>query len=517
MFEAVYIADSKTNLVYEYLVLPYSPNFKSLISTIRSKQQNDDFDQEAPAPLIEINDEYFVCSRTTKNLMVYLLCLVLKYKSFNPLIPFVLIDRLLEVMEEYFGTPLASTKIDASNDTLTLLINEMIDDGIPNVTDVNKLRDLVQFKSLLSKILSTSNELATAAGNKSLASLSTNTALRRQPLTETDDIPWRRANVRYTNNEMFVDVIETVNVILKPKKNRKKELSSSQNFDSAFYSTSTFSSAQKLVPVTGTVSGQIDLLTHLSGIPTLQILLNSAATYIEAPQFHPCIKLDSWLKSRTLTFVPPDGRSTLMTYQVDLDTLPEKTQLGMLGLLEFDCQQGLGVHQNEFEIRAKVLKHVAVSKIESLLVEVFAFEQNDDDDDEDGNSNQVSNIKAIRVTHGDFRYKGNGKGEWTVKNLATGVQPVFRGSLAWAGGNGELSESPASSFHESLIEMESKTAKGPISPLLYSVSFSYKGCVPSGLKVDSLKVVNSKGMGDSVKPYKGAKYVTNTGDYTIRL
>lgn len=487
MFEAIYIADSANTLVYEYLVLLSSPGFKSLIAAVRSKLQNEPLDDQQP--LIEINDEYYVCCRATKNLIIYLLCLKLE-KSPNPAIPFVLIDRLLEVMEEYFGTPLAATKIDANNDTLTLLINEMIDFGIPNTTDFNKLRDLVLLKSLLSKILSTSNELAAAAGNKSLASLS-----KATPKVKSEEIAWRRSNVRYTNNEMFVDVIETVSVILRPKKSRK--MLPGQNSDSAFYSNYS-SSGQKLVPVTGTISGQIDILSHLSGVPSLQILLNSAATYIEAPQFHPCIKLDTWEKSGALSFVPPDGRSTLMTYQVDLDSLPEKTQMNMLGLVEFDCQQGLGLHQNEFEIRAIVQKNVAVARLENLLVEVYA------PNEEDSEAGRVKNIKLIRVTHGDFRYKGDGKGEWTIRNLTTGTQPVFRGSI--------VTGDEASSADD-MIDVE----PGTLSPLFYNVAFSYKGSVPSGIKVDSLKVISAKGMGDSVKPYKGVKYITSTGDYAIRL
>lgn len=516
MFEAVYIADRQQNLVFEYLVLLYAPGFKSLMNGIRSKFGN--FDDANPAPVIEINSEYFVCSLATKNLYIYLLCLLLAYRTenaYNPLIPFVLMSRLVEVMTEYFGTPLSATKIDANNDTLTLLINEMIDDGIPNTTDFNRLRDLVLLKSFLSKILSTSNELAAAATQKSLASL---LKVAISPVAEPETIPWRRLNVRYTNNEMFVDVVEEVSVVLRPKRGRKTLLTS-QNFDSAFYSLSNITSSQRLVPVTGTINGKIDCLSHISGIPQLQILFNSASTYLDAAQFHPCIRPDSWDRSRLLSFIPPDGQSTLMTYLVDLDELPEKTQLNMLGLLEFDTQQNLGIHLNEFEFRIIALKQQSVSKIESITVEIFAYEppSSKDGSEEPEHQNAVSNIKTIRVTHGDFSYKGNGRGEWTITNLHTGVQPVFRGMIATRGARDEFSEnSSASSIHDSLAEAERPAVKA-IAPTHYNVSFSYKGQVPSGLKVDSLKVISARGMGDSVKPYKGVKYITLSGDFTIRV
>ena len=41
---------------------------------------------------------------------------------------------------------------------------------------------------------------------------------------QTSDIPWRRSNVKHTNNEMYVDVIETVNVIIKPTTKKQKDI-----------------------------------------------------------------------------------------------------------------------------------------------------------------------------------------------------------------------------------------------------------------------------------------------------
>lgn len=511
MFVAVYIADRQQNLVYENLVLLYAPGFRSLMNGIRLKFG--DFDEANPLPLLTINDEYFVCCQPTDNLYIYVLCLLAASSdsnAYNPLIPFVLIDRLVEAMKEYFGTPLASTRIEANNDTLTLLINEMIDDGIPNITDFNRLRDLVLLKSFLLKILTTSNELAAAATNKSLASLLKVAATRK---ADTEVIPWRRSNVKYTNNEIFVDVVEEVSVILKPKRGRKT-LSTTQNFDSAFYSLSNLTPNQRLVPVTGTISGKIDCLSHISGVPQLQILLNPASTYIEAPQFHQCINTNGWERSRSFTFIPPDGQSTLVTYLVDLDALPEKTQLNMLGPLEFDCQLELGINLNEFEVRIIVLKQQAVQRIESITVEMIAFAPEDERDSDDANG--VTNIKTIRATHGDFSYKGSGRGEWIIRNLATGNQPVFRGTISTRGGKDDFSEQSSRSSNQEVSETN-KPASKPVSPSYYNVSFTYKGQVPSGLKVDSLKVISAKGMGDTVKPYKGVKYITRTGDYTIRL
>jgi hypothetical protein len=47
-------------------------------------------------------------------------------------------------------------------------------------------------------------------------------------------------------------------------------------------------------------------------------------------------------------------------------------------------------------------------------------------------------------------------------------------------------------------------------PRSISVSFSVKGWLASGIKVESLLIdtKRSKGLGDGVKPYKGVKYLT---------
>lgn len=506
MFEAVYIADGQGNLVHEYLVLPSAPSFSSFSNSINSKHGG--FDSDEPYQVIELNERYYASIHHTKYLKYALLCLKEGEYGENPLTPFVFLERLVETMHEYFGSPLTATKIDANNDTLTLLLNEMIYNGLPNTTDSNKLRELVLLKSLLSKILSTSNELAAAATNKSLASLS---SMAHAPRTE-ESIPWRKSNVRYTNNEVFIDVIEEVNVILKPKTAREGG-SSARNFDSAFYSNS-FSGAA-LVPVTGTISGKIDCLCHISGVPLLQVDFNSAAVSIDVPLFHSCIKVDTWLKSKSLSFIPPDGQSTLMTYLVDMDTLLEKAQLGMLGLVEFECQLQLGSGKNEFELRCKVPIHNAISKIENLSIEIFSempqLSRNDD-----GNSlvDGVINMKSIRATHGDFRYHGDGRAEWTMKELKTGSQPVLRGSITTSA----LQEDSMSTEQAYDEEQDSDDVPNqrPISPLYYKVTYTYKGAVPSGLKVDSLKVTSIRGLGDNVKPFKGVRYITKTGDYTIR-
>lgn len=484
MFDAVYIADLKNTLAFEYLVFPDSPPYAVVEQTILSKfgpHQNN------PSQLVEANANYFLCSHATQRLVTFVLCRHDdELPPVNPVAPFVFLEKLTELMEVYFGAPLTTTKVSANSDTLTLLLHEMLADGTPNVTDFNNLKDLVLLSSFLLKIIQTGNSLASAT-SKSLGSYSAGPSSSPEP----SGVPWRRSKVRYTKNEMFVDVTESVSVILRlrrpvrPANGALGQKSSERAFDSAFYSLASADSTRGPKLVTGHILGLVDFVSHISGTPSLQILLNSASRSLRATQFHRCIEKDTWSRAHALSFIPPDGRSTLMTYEVDLDSLPRLAQTEMLGLVRFSCEPGLGLQANEFELKVAAQKHSLVASIEAVSVEVCAYELGDAEE------NPVLGIKSIQASRGDFRYKGNGLGEWTLKNVPTDLTATMRGQ----------------------IRTETDTAARPV---WVKVLFVYKGQVPSGLKVDSLKVVLQQGMGD-VKPYKGVKYITKAGDYSIRV
>lgn len=478
MFEAVYIADSTNNLAFEHRINLSSPPFSSLQSLIDTQS-----DDTTLPPLIEINQDYYIVLERVKNLIIYVLCST-KIKL-NPVMPLEFIHHLIHAISDYFGTPLTVSKIEANNDTLTLLIKEMIDDGVPNTTDTNQLRDLVPFKTFISKILNSS--VANSVKNVSVVGGVRRTGIPSTPqeTPQMSEVPWRRSNVRYTNNEMYVDIVETINVILKPTSKSSSKLLSSKSFDSAFYS---FKSNNRLIPITGTVNGKINFLSHLTGIPQLLLTLNIPNLNL-LPSFHQCIDLDKWEYSKSLSFIPPDGASTLMSYQIDMNSKNDH-----LGLIDIDYQSGLGTLKNEFEIKLFVKDEKSVSKVENLYVEIICQEEESKD--------TITNIKSSRATHGDFSYKGKGRAEWNLRTVNTGIQPILHGSI----------------FTNSIDETEEK-AEAPITlvePIYIRLNYDHKGCVPSGLKVDSLKMVSTKGMPEGVKPYKGVKYITKTGDFIIR-
>lgn len=61
---------------------------------------------------------------------------------------------------------------------------------------------------------------------------------------------------------------------------------------------------------------------------------------ISNPTFHPCVRYSKWAASRVLSFVPPDGRSTLMTFHVG--PLPGDLQAAKSGVRRKPLGTALG-------------------------------------------------------------------------------------------------------------------------------------------------------------------------------
>lgn len=136
------------------------------------------------------------------------------------------LHRVADVLEDYLGAPLLATKIEANYHVVAQLLNEMVDGGIISCTEPNALRDLVDAPSLIKSLLggvglpsTTPSSLAPASTPFSLPGRGGGPSPRLGPATtppSTSPVPWRSANVRHTSNEMYVDIVETLSVTLSP-------------------------------------------------------------------------------------------------------------------------------------------------------------------------------------------------------------------------------------------------------------------------------------------------------------
>ena len=219
----------------------------------------------------------------------------------NAALVFEFLYRLISLGKSYFGK--FDEEAVKNNFVLVYeLLDEILDFGYPQNTEMDTLRLYITPDNLSSAIKSTPTPIDTS----------------KITMQATGAQSWRRSDIKYRKNEAFVDVIEDVNL---------------------------------LMSATGTVlradvNGTIQMRAYLSGTPECkfglndQLLLNAASNSdsLEGPignrngktratkaaagsvsledcQFHQCVQLGKFDTDRTISFVPPDGEFELMRYR----------------------------------------------------------------------------------------------------------------------------------------------------------------------------------------------------------
>jgi AP-3 complex subunit mu len=296
---------------------------------------------------------------------------------------------------------------------------------------------------------------------------------------------------------------------------------------------------------------------------------------MELPVFHPCVRLARWReKPGELSFVPPDGRFVLAGYEVDL--LP--FQNGKVGTtnssslklpVNVEVKTGLGPAGSDFEVRLFITKvsgqgnssisgsssrssslpggrngsafgvglsggHAGTSSTPALEALVVTIPLPSD----------VRSLSEIRASRGDTTYNPGEKNlEWHIpaKDAVAGgatlrctvVGPLaddedFDANRFKLDGSYNYEEEAYQSHPVVAPKIEAteeqrdakKVAQNKIlMPSSAMVSFSVKGWLASGIKVESLVIDTrkSRGLGEGVKPYKGVKYLTvSRGGIEIR-
>ncbi|KAH7136065.1 Adaptor complexes medium subunit family-domain-containing protein [Dendryphion nanum] len=474
-------------------------------------------------------------------------------KDTEPLQVLEFLHRVAEVLEDFLGSPLLASKIEAHYDVVAQLLSEMVDGGIISSTEPNALKEVVEAPNLIKNLLggmglpsSTPSSLTPSATPFSLSSRPS--LARPNPTANTGStVPWRRANVRHTSNELYVDIVETLHVTIAPSGR----------------------------PLSAIANGTIAMTAKVSGVPDLLLQLGSlsgVSNTISLPVFHPCVRLNRW-KERPgeLSFVPPDGRFVLAGYEVDLlgpaalDGFSTSTKasggpkLNIPALVSIITS--LGPTGTDFEVRLTLNPRFAGKKASSPLPSATgsSFSRGGGLGRGIGGAGfgssatqgttaapsieevvvhiplpaTVKNVTDLRVSKGagEASYAPGDRGiEWRLssrevslimssdRGVGTGAIATLRGSLT--SNPYDYEEDTDSSYRapsEAPIQLrkdEGSDAKRIkqnkiLMPSAATVSFSVKGWLPSGVKVDSLNVdaKRSQGLGAGVTPYKGVKYL----------
>eukprot|EP01065_Artemidia_motanka_P003100 TRINITY_DN11467_c2_g1_i1.p1 TRINITY_DN11467_c2_g1~~TRINITY_DN11467_c2_g1_i1.p1 ORF type:complete len:494 (+),score=146.30 TRINITY_DN11467_c2_g1_i1:136-1482(+) len=209
----------------------------------------------------------------------------------NVALIFQFMSKFMHILRMYFNG-LNEDIVRENHVTILELLDEVLDFGYPQVTDTDILKLYI-----------------TTAGMKAENILK---AKESQNLADqlTGVVSWRREGIKHRKNEVFIDVIEEVNVLI----------------------------AQNGTVLQRDVSGCIMMKSFLSGTPDCKFGLNDskmlqaeqhksnryAQIDLEDVTFHQCVRMGKYevSKHRDISFIPPDGEFQLMKYRTSDNVSP---------------------------------------------------------------------------------------------------------------------------------------------------------------------------------------------------
>ncbi|XP_078488157.1 AP-1 complex subunit mu-1 [Ciona intestinalis] len=274
----------------------------------------------------------------------------------------------------------------------------------------------------------------------------------RPPSTVTNAVSWRSEGLKYRKNEVFLDVIESVNLLV----------SSTGNV------------------LRSEIVGSVKMRVYLTGMPELRLGLNdkvlfqntgrgkSKAVEMEDVKFHQCVRLSRFENDRTISFIPPDGEFELMSYRLNTHVKP---------LIWIESVIERHSH-SRVEIMVKA-KSQFKRRSTANNVEIQIPVPNDADTPKFKTS--VGSVKWVPETSNIV---------WTVKSFPGGKEYLMRAH-----------------FGLPSVESEELEGKPPI-----SVKFEIPYFTTSGIQVRYLKIIEKSGY--QALPW--VRYITQNGDYQLR-
>ncbi|KAL7923653.1 Adaptor complexes medium subunit family domain-containing protein [Trichoderma austrokoningii] len=466
-----------------------------------------------------------------------LLFLATSSTEIEPLLVLEFLHRIVDAFEDFVGAPLLAVKLENNYDVVAQLLTVMCDAGTVSTTEPNALREVVEMEGWVDKLLGSIN----LPGNNPLKTNFASSPTPSLMAANTPALPWRRANVRHTSNELYADVVETLSVTLAPSGR----------------------------PLAAFANGTIAFTSKVSGVPDVLVTLGSPSGkhniggVMELPVFHPCVRLNKWNeRPGELSFIPPDGRFILAGYEVDL--LPftsgksgSMTSNNLKLPVNLEMKTGLGPVGSEFEVRLQTNKIFGTPNSSSAASQLAraggvpgrlgsphpgtpSSPLLDDLTVTIPLPEDVRNLSDIRPSRGDASFnRAEGRLEWNIpaKEISGptshfGLRCTVVGSLGdeeeeafdptgFGFGtdysyNEPYQSTPAAKTGKEKLGTDDeqdpkKVAQNKIlMPSSASVSFSVKGWLASGLKIESIVLDprKSRGLSEGVKPYKGVKYLT---------
>ncbi|KAH0666763.1 hypothetical protein KY290_028935 [Solanum tuberosum] len=192
------------------------------------------------------------------------------------------LHRVVDVFKHYFEE-LEEESLRDNFVVVYELLDEMMDFGYPQYTEAKILSEFIKTDAYRMEVN------------------------QHPPMAVTNAVSWRSEGVFYKNNEVYLDVVEHVNLLV----NSNGQLIRSE------------------------VNGALKMRACLSGMPECKLGLNDKVLLeaqgrptkgksidLDDIKFHQCVHLARFENDRTISFIPPDGSFDLMTYRLSTQVKP---------------------------------------------------------------------------------------------------------------------------------------------------------------------------------------------------
>ena len=146
-------------------------------------------------PPILLSTRFYLCSIYRED--VYVLALMTGEMPVLLVLEF--LHRVFDVLKGYFGGVTRKTITDNFSMTFQLL-EEMLDNGFPMITEPNALNSLIAPPSMMQALAKTFTGKSSVSDTLGDGAMSV--------------IPWRRSGVAYTANEILFDIMEEIDCIV---------------------------------------------------------------------------------------------------------------------------------------------------------------------------------------------------------------------------------------------------------------------------------------------------------------
>eukprot|EP00741_Cyanophora_paradoxa_P020006 tig00021181_g19309.t1 len=340
--------------------------------------------------------------------------------------------KLIQVFCDYFKE-LEEESIRDNFVIIYELLDEMMDFGYPQTTETKILQEYItqeSYKLDKDKV--------------------------RPPMAVTNAVSWRSEGIKYRKNEIFLDVIESVNLLVASNGNVLRS----------------------------EIVGQLKMRSYLSGMPELKLGLNDKllfeatgrpqskgkAVELEDVKFHQCVRLARFENDRTISFIPPDGEFELMSYRLSTQVKP---LIWIEAVMESHSRSRV-----EYMVKAK---SQFKQRSTANNVEIFIPVPPDAD------------TPSFKTSIGTVRYAPElDRIVWTIKQFPGGKEFLMRAHFGLP----------------SIQDEEGAKEKPPI-----TVKFEIPYFTVSGIQVRYLKIIEKSGY--QALPW--VRYITQNGDYQLRM